>query len=74
VLFLLPEGAKNKDEEHVGEAQLRGVCGEAADNRLREERRRGREGCGRMMARGDTADGRRVCMIIRNQRRGGMLD
>jgi hypothetical protein len=64
VLFLLAAGAKNKDEEHVGEAQLRGVCGEAADNRLREERRRGRGGCGRMMARGGTADGRRVCIVL----------
>jgi hypothetical protein len=62
VLFLLPEGAKNKDEEHVGEAQLRGVWGEAADNRLREERVRGSGGWGRMIASGVTADGRRVCI------------
>lgn len=73
MLFLLAAGAK-KEEEH-GEPQLRGVCGEVADSKLREEIGRGREGWGRTMARAGTADERRVCMIDDNRNeKEGMID
>jgi hypothetical protein len=65
VLFLFAAGAKNKADEQVGDPQLRGVCGEVADNKLLEERRRG-------IARGGMADRRRVCIddiLIRKQRK-----
>jgi hypothetical protein len=68
VLFLLPAGAKNRDDEQAGDPQLRGVCGEVADRRLRDERLRGRGGWGKMMARGGKADGRRVCMVEENRK------
>jgi len=66
VLFLLPGGAKNEDE-HVGDPQLRGVCGELTDSKLLAERGRGREGWGKTMARAGTTDGRRVCMTDDNK-------